>query len=324
MVQIKKIQAIATGCLILLLTMFASCTNEEEASVSEQASIRVSTMGHFLPQTRSMYGISDNMPVLQFKDEATYNNTVNKLKTMSEKERKVYMKTLGFTSAEQVLNTADEELDDIFEIEDENIFKSSLSKFQEKYRGLLAFDETDTYDVTPYLSFNDSIMNFVGNAKGYVVIGNHLVGPQNDTPNFTGTYTVTTKSNTRASVPGPIQPGFRSFNGASLTIKNGKYKSTMTLGRIVNGNSFAIEFVTKKKQFLWKKKVKASYSLNLEMSSSKFHHSNIVTCPSGPTICILNLPIDFVGTVFDASVTNFKSSRGNTIGSATFKNIQVR
>ena len=26
MVQIKKIQAIATGCLILLLTMFASCT----------------------------------------------------------------------------------------------------------------------------------------------------------------------------------------------------------------------------------------------------------------------------------------------------------
>jgi len=98
----------------------------------------------------------------------------------------------------------------------------------------------------------------------------------------------------------------------------------MTLGRIVNGNSFAIEFVTKKKQFLWKKKVKASYSLNLEMSSSKFHHSNIVTCPSGPTICILNLPIDFVGTVFDASVTNFKSSRGNTIGSATFKNIQVR
>ena len=37
MVQIKKIQAIATGCLILLLTMFASCTNEEETSVSEQA-----------------------------------------------------------------------------------------------------------------------------------------------------------------------------------------------------------------------------------------------------------------------------------------------
>lgn len=157
MVQIKKIQAIATGCLILLLTMFASCTNEEEASVSEQASIRVSTMGHFLPQTRSMSGISDNMPVLQFKDEATYNNTVNKLKTMSEKERKVYMKTLGFTSAEQVLNTADEELDDIFEIEDENIFKSSLSKFQEKYRGLLAFDETDTYDGTV---FDASVTNF--------------------------------------------------------------------------------------------------------------------------------------------------------------------
>lgn len=50
----------------------------------------------FLPQTRSMSGISDNMPVLQFKDEATYNNTVNKLKTMSEKERKVLHENFRF------------------------------------------------------------------------------------------------------------------------------------------------------------------------------------------------------------------------------------
>lgn len=167
-------------------------------------------------------------------------------------------------------------------------------------------------------------MNLVGNAKGYVVIGNRLVGPQNDTPNFTGIYMVSDKSNTRATVSGPIQPGFRSFSDTSLTIKNGKYKSTMTLGRIVNGNSFAIEFVTKKKQFLWAKKVSASYVLNLDMSSSKFHHNNNVTCPSGPTICILNVPIDLVGNVFNATVTNFKSSRGNTVGSATFKNIQVK
>lgn len=324
MVQFKKIQKIATGHLILLLTMFASCTNEEATSVCEQTPIKVSTMGHFMSQTRSTSTIPDDMPVLQFKDETEYSNTVGKLSTMSDNERKTYMNNLGFTSAEQLLNSADEELDSIFEIEDESTFRSNLLKFQNKYHGLLAFDEVDTCDVTPYLSFNDSIMNYVGNAKGYVVIGNRLVGPRDDTPNLNGTYIVEANAITRATSPAPIQPGFRGFSDTSLTIKNGKYKSTMTLGRIVNGNSFAIEFVTKKKQFLWKKKVKASYSLNLEMTSSKFHHSNIVTCPSGPTICILNLPIDIVGNTFDAFVTNFKSSKGNTIGTATFKNVQVR
>ena len=324
MLHLKKIQMLATVCMTLLLTLFTSCTNEEETSKSEQASIRVATMGQFMPTTRGISSASTDMPVLQFKDEAAYNKTINKLRTMSENEREVYLKSIGFSSAEQILNTADKELDCIFEINDEDTFKKALSDFQVKYNKLLAFDGSDLYDVTPYLSFDDSIMKLVGNAKGYIVIGNRLIGPKNETPNFKGTYTSVTTVKTRAAAPGPIEPGFRSFNGASLTIKNGKYKSTMTLGRIVNGNSFAIEFVTKKKQFLWKKKVKASYSLNLEMSSSKFHHSNIVTCPSGPTICILNLPIELVGNVFDATVTNFKSSRGNTVGNNTFKNIQVR
>lgn len=324
MLHSKKIQMFTTVCMTLLLTLFASCTNEEETSVSEQASIKVSTMGQFMPTTRGISSVSADMPVLQFKDEATYNKTINKLKSMSENERETYLKGIGFSSAEQILNTADEELDRIFEINDEDVFKKSLSEFQVKYNKLLAFDESDLYDVTPYLSFDDSTMNMVGNAKGYIVIGNRLIGPKNETPNFNDTYTNVAIVKTRTTVSGPIVPGFRSFNGASLTIKNGKYKSTMTLGRIVNGNSFAIEFVTKKKQFLWKKKVKASYSLNLEMSSNKYHHSNIVTCPSGKTICILNLPIELVGNVFDAVVTNFKSSRGNTIGSNKFKNIQVR
>lgn len=121
----------------------------------------------------------------------------------------------------------------------------------------------------------------------------------------------------------PIEPGFKGFKNAALSIKNGKYKSTMTIGRIVNGNSFAVEFVTKKKQFLWKKSVSASYSAELEMQSSKFHHKNVVICPNGCKVSILNLRIETVGDVFNAHVRNFKCSRGNSTGSQSFNNIQV-
>ena len=50
----------------------------------------------------------------------------------------------------------------------------------------------------------------------------------------------------RAGAPGPIQPGWKEFKNASLTIKKGKYKSTMTIGRIVNGHSLAISLPNKK------------------------------------------------------------------------------
>lgn len=130
-------------------------------------------------------------------------------------------------------------------------------------------------------------------------------------------------SATRAAEPTPIEPGFKGFKDASLTIKNGKYKSTMTIGRIVNGNSFAVEFKTKKKQLFWKKSVKAGYSAMLTMKSSKFNYKNTVFCPYGKEVSILNLPIERVGNVFDAVVENFKSSRGDAKGNQSFHNIRV-
>ena len=323
MKKIKKFQKFVTSSLLLLLVFLCSCSNQEETT-NERSAVRVSTMGQFMPLTRGESTELSNMPVLQFRDETTYNAIVNKLKAMTEEERKEYMKALGFNSAEQLINTADEELDSIFDIDEENLFETSLSDFMTKYTGLLAFGESDPYDVTPYLSFTDSTMEMVGNANGYVVIGDKLIGPQSNDVDSVGDYTKIAEVQTRTAAVAPIQPGFRKFGNASLTIKNGKYKSTMTLGRIIHGNSFAVEFVTKKHQFLWKKKVKAAYSLNLEMSSSKFHNNNIVTCPYGKTVCILNLPLDFVGDTFNAIVRNFKSSKGKTIGSATFKNIQVK
>lgn len=316
-----------SSILILFAALFASCSNDEEVTEAYdgQPDVVVTTMGKCMANTRALREVQADMPVLQFKDEVAYTAFLNKVKGMDAEEKASYFKNLDFDGAYQVLDKADQELDSIFDLDDRNEFEKALASYKSKYEGTLAFNTEDEYDVSPYLSFTDEDLAIVGNIKGYVVIDNKIVEPKLATPTFDlDNDTVSSAVLTRATTtPTPIQPGFKAFKNSSLTIKNGKYKSTMTIGRIVNGNSFCVEFVTKKKQFLWKKKVKASYIAVLEIKSSKFYNKNTVSCPSGSRWAILGLPIESVGTTFDATVTNFKSSKGSAIGSATFKGIRV-
>lgn len=323
----KAILLSLSSILMLFASLLASCSNDEEATgaYDGQPDVVVTTMGKCMASTRALQEVQADMPVLQFKDEVAYTAFLNKVKGMNAEEKTSYFKNLGFDGACQILDKADQELDSIFDLDDRNEFEQALTSYKSKYEGILAFNTEDEYDASPYLTFTDEDLAVVGNIKGYVVIGNKLVGPKLATPTFDlDNDTVSSSVLTRATTTStPIQPGFKAFNNSSLTIKNGKYKSTMTIGRIVNGNSFCVEFVTKKKQFLWKKRVNASYIAVLEIKSSKFYHKNTVSCPSGSRWAILGLPIESVGTTFDATVTNFKSSRGSAIGSATFKGIRV-
>ena len=61
-------------------------------------------------------------------------------------------------------------------------------------------------------------MSLVGNIKGYVVIGNTIKMPKNNTR----TFDVDDEVATTAVALGPIEPGFKN---AVLSIKNGKYSS---------------------------------------------------------------------------------------------------
>lgn len=321
--QQKHASVLLAACLSLGLF---SCNNEMElssqAGKNELPDVEVSRMELWQPETRSIQGVKPDMPVLRFKDEQAYVETLKKLDKMNEAEKTAYFTELGFEGAFMSWNRADEELETIFENEDPSQMEQSISKFKEKYADTFAFNPNDTYDVTPYFTFTDENLSLVGNVAGYVVIGNVLKKAENMNP----TYDSDEPGNDTAGyaiVPGPIEPGFKGFKNSSLTIKNGKYKSTMTIGRIVNGNSFAVKFITKKKVLFWKKKVKSGYSMELAMHSSKFNHRNNVFCPYGKEIVILNLPIETVGNVFDADVDNFTSSRGNAKGKQSFKNINV-
>lgn len=301
-----------------------SCSNEEEI-VSQSVNnsyleVEVSRMSDWLPGTRNASDGLADMPVLHFPNEQVYNQTIEKLSNMPKEDRDTYFEKLGFDGAYTLWNQADEELEQIFDTEDTLQIEKLINDYKVKYSNIFSFNTIDSYDVTPYFTFTDNELSLVGNIKGYVVVGNTLKAPEVSTP----TYDIDEDAvSTRALYSGPIQPGFKGFKDASVAIKNGKYRSTMTIGRIVNGNSFAVEFKTKKKVMFWKKSVAAGYSADLAMDSSKFHHKNKVFCPYGKEVSILNLRIEAVGNVFDAKVENFTSSRGKTVGSQVFKNIKV-
>lgn len=319
----KQVGVLLATCLSLGLF---SCSNENELTTQTNSNmlpeIEISRMSMWQPETRNAREIDPDMPVLRFKDEESYIRILNKLDKMSEEEKTAYFTELGFEGAFTLWNQADEELENIFEEENSSRMEQDIHKFKEKYSGMFAFNTTDTYDVTPYFKFTDENLALVGNIAGYVVIGNRLKTAKNMTPTYDSGEPEGSMTDYSIN-PGPIQPGFKDFKNASLTIKNGKYKSTMTIGRIVNGNSFAVKFITKKKVLFWHKKVKSGYSAVLAMHSSKFNHRNNVFCPYGKEIVILNLPIETVGNVFDADVDNFTSSRGNAKGKQSFKNINV-
>lgn len=317
----KSAHLMMAVCLALGIV---SCSNEEEivspSNNNSSLEIEVSKMSDWLPGTRSASDGLAGMPVLHFPNEQVYNQTIEKLSNMTKEDRDTYFEKLGFEGAYTLWNRADEELEQIFDTEDTLKIEKLINDYKVKYNNVFSFNTIDTYDVTPYFTFTDNELSLVGNIKGYVVVGNTLKAPEVSTP----TYDVDDEAvSTRALYAGPVEPGFKGFKNASVGIKNGKYRSTMTIGRIINGNSFAVEFKTKKKVMFWSKSVAAGYSADLTMDSSKFHHKNRVFCPYGKEVAILNLPIEAVGNVFDANVENFTSSRGKTVGEREFKNIKV-
>lgn len=98
----------------------------------------------------------------------------------------------------------------------------------------------------------------------------------------------------------------------------------MTIGRIVNGHSLAINFRTKKKVLFWNKSVNTNNSIeSLSFNSPLFNYSNkVIGFRSG--ICISNLLPEKVGKEFDSTVKNFQSGKcGDARGNQTFKNITV-
>lgn len=317
-----------TALGILVLGLF-SCNNENDflsnATEKQLPEVEVSNLSEWNNGTRNLNGAQDEK-VLRFRDLETYRKVLSKLENMNDEEKISYFRKIGFDGAFTLLQSANNEADLILDGDNSNDIEAKVKEYKKKYSSMFSFNPDDQYDLTPYLSFTDKELSITGSVNGYVVIGNSLRRSDNAYPTYDD-YTVTLTNDvqlSRAGTPGPINPGWKGFKNASLTIKKGKYKSTMTIGRIINGHSLAISFQTKKKALLWKKSVNTNYSIeSLSFNSPQFNYSTKVVGPRSG-ICILNLLPENVGKTFDSTVKNFQSGKcGDVSGNQAFKNVIV-
>jgi hypothetical protein len=262
------------------------------------------------------------VPVLEFDNQQVYEETINKLNEMTAEEIEAYFESIGFEGAYTLLSRADNELEEIFDIEDSVAFENRLQEYKIKYGDIFKFNDIDLYDASPYLPFTDDNAALIGNVYGYVVVDSTLIEPADTIPTFeVDDYETDNQGALTRIAYGIIQPRFKAYKNASLTIKNGKYKSTMTLGWIIESNTLAIDFVTKKQAFLHKKTVSATHSVRLIIDSANYYNNKMVRCPSKARYVDLNLPLQVVGKTFTAAFIDFKSSCGNATGTLT--NIKI-
>lgn len=116
--------------------------------------------------------------------------------------------------------------------------------YKDKYLDIFFFNIVDLFDVIFYFIFIDNDLFLFGNIKGYVVIGNSLRGFKYDYFIYDLDEVVLVIWVVELIL---IELGFKGFKDVLLIIKNGKYKSIMIIGCIVNGNFFVVEFKIKKK-----------------------------------------------------------------------------
>ena len=120
-------------------------------------------MDMWVKETRSVSEYL-NMPVLHFKDEQVYSETLRQLKNMTENERFTYFQQLGFEGAYILWEQADRELDKIFDMEsdDSHLIQEMINTYKDKYSDIFSFNTVDLFDVTPYFPFlivNEASLN---------------------------------------------------------------------------------------------------------------------------------------------------------------------
>lgn len=297
-----------------------SCGNENEPELKELSTqtddVKVAKISDFI-STVSRTSDSDET-VLQFKSQEVYDSIIAKLKSMSDSERKAYFDNLGFKGAYTTLQDADEELDKIFDSEEDSLtICRRIENYLLKHQDTLAFNEEDPTDVTPNLTFEDEDAAIVGSVNGYVVIGNEVKLPEESKVSIPEVSAKKTKAN-----PQPVYSGkFIKFDRCTLEIKNKKYRSTISMGRM--GSFMAFRTETFKKILFFKKK------------DNNVGHNCVVILTRGNNKAVINVrtkngnfrtgisAYDY-SPVFNVTMQNFWSTRGSAMDSKTFYNVIVK
>ena len=154
--------------LLLLLMAITSCTNDlettEGVSLGEQKKDIVLLYENSL--TKSSNDQSDN--ILQFKDRTVLDETISRLKKMTNEERLEWEKEMNFISLNSIYEKA---LDEVTVMEGSAEDYYSL---KDEYQNYLYFPEyKEDYGV--YLPISDEEVASVLNKDGKVMIGDEVI-----------------------------------------------------------------------------------------------------------------------------------------------------
>ena len=165
-----KIKSIISIALVLLCI---SCSNDEALdNTSSAKKLEVVNLKDFIDANSQTRSISNtNQAVLRFKDYNAYQETLNELQNMNIEQREAFFNELDYKGAYSSLKEADDELDKIFDIEDDNAFLEAYKEFKDKYEDTYLFNTENTYDLSPYLPFTDAELELLGSNQGYLIIG---------------------------------------------------------------------------------------------------------------------------------------------------------
>lgn len=311
----KKFVCAVISMMALVLT---SCSNEdgiEMQQVSSQSDdVTVAKISDYI-KTGSR-SVNDGDLVLQFKNRAAYERVISKLNEMDEDEKLSYFESLGFEGAYTTLLNADRELDAIFDSEADSITVCNMIQdYLNKYQGNFAFNEDDTTDVTPNLSFDDEDAALVGNVDGYVVIGNEILAPEDNNG-------VISRSKATKANPQPVYNGkFIKFDRCTLEIKNGKYKSTISMGRM--GSFLAFHTETYKKILFFKKKDKNA-GHNCKLTITRGNNRAVINVKTKCGDFRTGISAYPYSPTFNVIMENFWSTRGKANATKSFYNVIVK
>lgn len=224
---------------VIVAATLGSCTQGDEpvTPLAAENGVKVVSLGDYLGSRSGSDSLS-NEDVLWFDDDLAYQSTIHKLQSMTPDERDSYFNEIGFEGAYTIVRKAEMNLDSIFDMEEADSVSIDLKvrEYRTRYANVLELNTEDEYDLTPYLKFVDDTLELVGSAHGYIVVGNNVISAQHQ--NHKG--------------PKPAYDGkFIEFKKATVSVKNKKYKSELTLGRM--GDKMAFRVRTFRSIFFWKK-----------------------------------------------------------------------
>ncbi len=303
--------------IVSLITM-ASCQNEVDNIITEKKQnapdIEVVEMSDY---DTSLSRTNASTPILKFRDQRIYNQTIKELSNINYEQRKAFFENLGFEGAFSTLYKADMELDTIFDIEDDNKFLEAYARFQNKYDGLFVYNTENTYDLSPYLPFTDKELELVGNELGAVVIGNQIKYAEISMPNY----------QVEAM---PLVSGYKLYPNTEYKRKQGKYSSTMQVGIMDVSQKMCVEFKSFKKKKLWTRRHPATYHVILRILTNGDKAETISTTEQAEKYlyeCTFLQKSHLGTTTFNMRYDNFYSSCVDPMPSPSnhkdFKNIPV-